>query len=263
MGFDCVGSPAFIRNGSSLVSSCPYYLNASKEKNTDDLPTPYQLSMLLSVLSGSIGSLWNWFNYRGWKKRERVNGVAKGSITWLVFVSVLGFVGYQKHLLGMAEMLTHSRYLIVIADTWLHASTSTIQLLQALTGPSLVSTSGRGFYSSECVNNTIDYPCSVSVGSHGPYFRNGTEAFKTIANTSSQNSLLSFLYEGQSYALITDSNIPQDTGYQAQTFAVITQCTLITEECGLSWDLGPRVPSTVPGSFRDPCPTTSTTIQFR
>jgi hypothetical protein len=67
-------------------------LNASKEKNTDDLPTPYQLSMLLSVLSGSIGSLWNWFKYRGWKKRELVNGVAKSSITWLVFVSVLGLV---------------------------------------------------------------------------------------------------------------------------------------------------------------------------
>jgi hypothetical protein len=73
-------------------------LNASKEKNTDNLPTPYQLSMLLGVLSGSIGSLWSWFKYQGWNKRERVNGVAKGSIIWLVFVSVLGLVEYRKHL---------------------------------------------------------------------------------------------------------------------------------------------------------------------
>jgi len=210
-------------------------LNASKEKNTDDLPTPYQLSMLLGVLSGSIGSLWNWFKYRGWKKRERVNGVAKGSITWLVFVSVLGLVEYQKHLLRTAEMLTLSRYLIVIADTWLHATTSTIQLLQALPSPSSVSTFGRGFYSSECVNNT--YPCSVSTGNHGTGLINGAEGFQTLANTSSQNLMLSFLYEDQSYALITDANIPQNTGYQAQTFAVTTQCTLISEECGLS--LGP------------------------
>jgi hypothetical protein len=65
-------------------------LNASKEKNTYNLPTPYQLSMMLGVLSGSIGSLWSWFKYQRWNKRERVNGVAKGSIIWLVFVSVLG-----------------------------------------------------------------------------------------------------------------------------------------------------------------------------
>jgi hypothetical protein len=65
-------------------------MNASKDKRTDDLPTPYQLSMLLGVLSGSIASLWNWFKYRSWEKRERVNGIAKTSITWLVIVSVLG-----------------------------------------------------------------------------------------------------------------------------------------------------------------------------
>jgi hypothetical protein len=71
-------------------------MTASRDRNTNDLPTPYQLSMLLGVLSGSVGSLWDWLKYRGWKKRERVNGVAKSSITRLVIVSVLGFV--EKHL---------------------------------------------------------------------------------------------------------------------------------------------------------------------
>jgi len=66
--------------------------NASKNKRTDDLPTPYQLSMLLGVLSGSVGSLWAWFKYRNWKKRELVNDTAKKTITWLVFVSLLGSV---------------------------------------------------------------------------------------------------------------------------------------------------------------------------
>jgi hypothetical protein len=45
--------------------------------------------------------------------------------------------------------------------------------------------------------------------------------------------VLSFLYNDQSYALITDARVPQDTGYQAQTFAVTTQCTLISQKCGL------------------------------
>jgi hypothetical protein len=85
-------------------------MNASKDKNTDDLPTPYQLSMLLSVLSGSIGSLWDWFKYRGWEKRERVNGIARGSIIWLLFVLVLGLVRYEKHIFRMTKRLIYSNF---------------------------------------------------------------------------------------------------------------------------------------------------------
>ncbi|PMD22228.1 hypothetical protein NA56DRAFT_702582 [Hyaloscypha hepaticicola] len=195
-------------------------MNASKDKSTDDLPTPYQLSMLLGVLSGSIASLWNWFKYRSWEKRERVNGITKRSITWLVIVSVLG-------------------YLIVIADTWLHATTSTIQLLQALPSPSSVSAYGRGFYSSDCVSITGYTPCSVGISEKGPVYIQSTEAFKTFANVSSQNLVLSFPYEGQSYAFLTDPNVPQDTGYQASTFAVTTQCSFITHQCGVWWVDGP------------------------
>jgi hypothetical protein len=101
---------------------------------------------------------------------------------------------------------------------------------------SSVSTFGRGFASSDCVTitNTYTNPCSVSVGEHGPYFiYGGAESFATLANTSSQNLVLLFQYEGKSYALITDANIPQETSYQARTFAVTTQCTLIDDECGL------------------------------
>jgi len=129
-----------------------------------------------------------------------------------------------------------TRYLIIITDTWLHAATSTIQIWQAVPGTSPVSTFGRGFASSDCVTITETYinPCSVSAGEHGPYFSyGGAESFATLANTSSQNSLLLFQYEGKSYALITDANIPQETSYQARTFAVTTQCTLIDDECGL------------------------------
>ncbi|KAN0095511.1 hypothetical protein V8E51_016222 [Hyaloscypha variabilis] len=196
-------------------------LNASKAKRTDDLPTPYQLSMLLGVLSGSVGSLLAWFKYRSWKKRELVNGIAKTSITWLVFISLLG-------------------YLIVIADTWLHISTSTILLSQALPGVSVVSTFGRGLNLSEsgCFEDDPDTsPCSVAVGNHGPHFTNAVEGYQTLTNTSSQNSIVPFTFEGESYALITDAFIPPGTGYQAQTFAVNTQCAFFTEQC-TSWYQG-------------------------
>ena len=77
-------------------------LDASKDKKTDDLPTPYQLSMLLGTLNGTFGSLWNWLMYRRRKKRELINGVAKNSITWLVIVSVIGLGECTKHVLPIA-----------------------------------------------------------------------------------------------------------------------------------------------------------------
>ncbi|PMD35074.1 hypothetical protein L207DRAFT_588563 [Hyaloscypha variabilis F] len=180
--------PSFVMVLVSYPVACTL-LDASKDKKTDNLPTPYQLSMLLGTLNGTFGSLWNWL-----------------------------------------------MYLIIIADTWLHATTSTIQIWQAVPGIPSVSTFGRGFASGDCVTITETYtnPCSVSVGEHGPYFIYGAaESFATLANDSSQNSLLLFQYKGKSYALITDANIPQETSYQARTFAVTTQCTLIDDKCGL------------------------------
>ncbi|KAH8750642.1 hypothetical protein BGZ57DRAFT_967313 [Hyaloscypha finlandica] len=189
--------------------------NASKNKRTDDLPTPYQLSMLLGVLSGSVGSLWAWFKYRNWKKRELVNDTAKKTITWLVFVSLLG-------------------YLIVIADTWLHISTSTIILSQTSQSQSAVSTFGRGLNVSESqcfIDDGPVAPCSVAVGNHGPHFINAVEAYQALTNTSNQNSIVPFTHEGKSYALIADTNIPPEVGYQAQSFAVNTQCAFLSKEC--------------------------------
>ena len=65
-------------------------LNASRNRSRAKLPTPYQLSMLLGVLNGSVGSLWSWVKYRGWKRREPVNSAAIYSIIGLVLVTVLG-----------------------------------------------------------------------------------------------------------------------------------------------------------------------------
>jgi hypothetical protein len=48
------------------------------------------------------------------------------------------------------------------------------------------------------------------------------------------NSIMPFIHEGESYALIADAYIPSGVGYQAQSFAVKTQCTFLTEEC-TSW----------------------------
>ncbi|KAN0104362.1 hypothetical protein V8E51_010107 [Hyaloscypha variabilis] len=151
--------------------------------------------------------------YRGWEKRERINSIANGLITWLVIVSVVG-------------------YLSIFTYTWLHATTSTIQLLQALPSPSSVSAYGRGFYSSECVNITSYTLCSIGISEKGPVFIQGSEAFRTTANVSSQNTVISFPYRGQSYSLITDPN-----------------CFFITQQCGLNWGNGPLGPFNCSSGF--------------
>ena len=85
-------------------------------------------------------------------------------------------------------MLICTRYLIIIADTWLHATTSTIQLLQALPSPSSVSAYGRGFYSSDCVSITGYTPCSVGISEKGPVYIQSTEALK-IHNAAMEKAL--------------------------------------------------------------------------
>ena len=65
-------------------------LNASRKGRKAELPTLYQLSLLLDTLSGSTGSLWSWFTYQRWKRRERINGVSKIVVFGFVTVTGLG-----------------------------------------------------------------------------------------------------------------------------------------------------------------------------
>src|SRR5262249_113632 len=116
-----------------------------------------------------------------------------------------------------------------IADTWLHAATSSIVLSQVKEIGSPTSTFGRGLYSHQCDST---YPCSVSTGNHGTGLINGPEALKTLANTSSQNLVLSFKHKSQTVGFITDAYVSQDMDFQAHTFAVATTCRLITTKCG-------------------------------
>jgi hypothetical protein len=141
--------------------------------------------------------------------------------------------------LYIVQLIIEVRYFIVIADTWLHISTSTIILSQTSQSQSAVSTFGRGLNVSESqcfIDDGPVAPCSVAIGNHGPHFINPVEAYQALTNTSNQNSILPFTYEGKSYALIADTNIPPEVGYQAQSFAVNTQCTFLSEECTSMYD---------------------------
>lgn len=59
--------------------------------DSTDLPTPFQLSLLLESLTGSIVSLWRLIRYRRWEHRQPVASLVRSSFVILV---VATFVGY-------------------------------------------------------------------------------------------------------------------------------------------------------------------------
>jgi hypothetical protein len=65
-------------------------LASSKRREVAKLPTPYQLSLLLGLFTGSIGSLWDWVKYQTWRGRERLVAAVSGPVIGLMAVTLLG-----------------------------------------------------------------------------------------------------------------------------------------------------------------------------
>jgi hypothetical protein len=65
-------------------------LASSQRREVAKLPTPYQLSLLLGLFTGSLGSLWDWVKYRTWRRRERLVASVSGSVIGLLAVTFLG-----------------------------------------------------------------------------------------------------------------------------------------------------------------------------
>ena len=55
-----------------------------------ELPTPYQLSLLLSILGAEIGSLWQYMRYKRWKQRDNVVKAVHGALLLLILTTLMG-----------------------------------------------------------------------------------------------------------------------------------------------------------------------------
>jgi hypothetical protein len=66
-------------------------LSASEKQKATELPTPYQLSLLLRMLSnGSLSSLWGWLKYSfGWKGRRQSQGTPMKTLTSILTLSII------------------------------------------------------------------------------------------------------------------------------------------------------------------------------
>lgn len=56
-----------------------------------DLPTPFQLSLLLETLTGSIMSVWNVLRYRRWEHKHALASLLRNALIILVISSIVAY----------------------------------------------------------------------------------------------------------------------------------------------------------------------------
>lgn len=78
---------------------------------------------------------------------------------------------------------------------------------------------------------------------------NGPQAFATLANTSVANSVASFQWNNQTYAMLTSPSLDRQLTFQASTFAAATKCNLIGRKCSLRNDHSASTPFNCTSSF--------------
>ncbi|KAF1981420.1 hypothetical protein K402DRAFT_235349 [Aulographum hederae CBS 113979] len=193
------------------------------------LPTPYQLNLLLNLRAGGFGGLSMSLLY--WFRRRRENSVRtlNISVVVLTIVTVLCF-------------------LVFLADTWLHITTSTVPYtVITVNDPKYVRRDHGRTWMAGCekAGITIDLdatnPCNQDDDANENLTFGGlVEAYRTLSNTSSRNAILFNLYAGGndidnsiSAAYLMEANPDHRIDFQASTIAASTRCQPIFEQCGL------------------------------
>lgn len=210
-----------------------------RTRDTSQLPTPYQLTLLLELFAAGISSLWKWQKYHFWRHRNRDNSALRLSAVFLAISTCLSYVTW-----GL--------------DTWFHVATTTIQLPQIT--PVEVPTNSFGrVLSDEWVEffknwdpfhgATEANTCIVAIGgSANNAMSDPAEAFATINNISAQNQISTISFENNSYTYLGPVNPPIGLDFRASTIALHTDCEPVSKKCNLT-DQGLSQPFNCSPSF--------------
>lgn len=196
-----------------------------------DLPTPFQFSMLLESLTGTIGAFFSLGRYSLWPHKA----------SFAPLVGVAFFVLLVSSLTG---------YAITGVDTWLHLVIETVNVdVGSSQTPS--ATYGRGMADVSCVNDTQNFnlvdtrtsgECGVARLSTGYYLTRSSEAYKTLGNLSDINTVRTVQVNDHTIAYLGPASIPHNLDYQATTLGIGTQCTPITQKCNLTSETASETP---------------------
>ncbi|XMA10671.1 hypothetical protein WAI453_003462 [Rhynchosporium graminicola] len=192
-------------------------LRAGQSGKTGELPTPFQLGLMLKMsTSGSPQSLWNWVLYVwGWRGKRAAQGSPMKLMTSILI---------------LALMLST---LVFAADTWFHFTTKSINLTQVYPTRSVLNTSVGLIPTCYNVNRTYQGGCTLNKGGSATFLMHGQQAQNVVANLSTTmrvNTIASgkdiFTYVGNPpKAALTNID------YQSHTWGLKTQCTPVTSQC--------------------------------
>lgn len=200
----------------------------SSEVGATELPTPNQLSLLVGLCLASWDALWDYTLYRHFRLQDN----RKRTPVSPVLVRA-GSVFYLTLFLSGA---------VLIADTVLHYTTSTINLDDVSVSKQL-GESGRGL-SETCLlvnrSENAGYPCSrnilLSLSDPDAFLREQNEMFYLQHNTSQISEILLAPAQGSvsgdiAMLLPQSSTLSPFVDYRASTIGISTHCKPITDKC--------------------------------
>ncbi|KAI8932959.1 hypothetical protein NX059_010428 [Plenodomus lindquistii] len=204
-------------------SSAAQLIKASSSSHANvDLPSPYQLSLLIRILNVEYLSLWTYLRGKVALRRDPlVRSTTKilSPTAMVLFLSIITSIAIQA------------------ADSYLHINTKSVAMVQILPGPPGLTNHSKRM-SHGCLDsnatfgtwaNTNFWGCAgVLQQETGHYLtKNLTEAMKWKAEPD-KDYLLNFLDEDETpYAILGPLNPLPNVDYKASSFAATASCAII------------------------------------
>lgn len=192
------------------------------------------------------------FVYAEKGERETGDGFDTGCLVY-----AFDFVAWVRDLCmlvseGFADLC---RLLVILADTWLHVATKTVTFTQLLdtNNPAAY---GFGLKEACTVNNNSRASsragaCALNLAATNTFLINGTQSLQVLNNISSLATVAT-INTGQDYTYLA---VPPAAGlanedWRAESFALQTQCRLVSEECNLVGLYGTSTPFSCSDPFQ-------------
>ncbi|KAI9048167.1 hypothetical protein LZ554_007962 [Drepanopeziza brunnea f. sp. 'monogermtubi'] len=212
-------APILVGSAITLISYpvSKQILKAGERGSTQELPTPWQLGLMLKMIaSGGPMALWNWLQYAwGWRGKKEKQGRPMKLMTVILVLA-----------LALST-------LVFAADTWFHFTTKSVNLSQVYPVINSHNTSVGLLPACYNVNTTFQGGCTLNSAATAQFLINGAQAQEVVSNLSATmriNTLNSgsgvFTYVGTPPRAALAS-----VDYKSHSWSLKTQCTPITTKC--------------------------------
>ncbi|ORX97952.1 hypothetical protein BCR34DRAFT_158720 [Clohesyomyces aquaticus] len=202
------------------------------QKPPSFLPTPYQMTFLLRVMNAELLALTDLVQYRVEGLFSRIKGKTRRIHTTskILQLAILVF------LLGLLGSI-----LIQGADTWLHIATISVNIVKLSAESQSAYQYGRGLapwcfnrplLGSKCNRNYWGCGIDCAVDDDGELksydLANMTTVYEVIAAKSSEHTVMNYTdADGLQFAIAAPAKVPSNIDWEAESFAVSTQCRAI------------------------------------